>query len=176
MKLIILIAIALLASAYNAKALGVVQDYLANDTIELNESAYKIYGIRIQNPTEEEIKVKLTYDKSLLKVIEPQEEDEYQIAPKSNRKIYFNVSAENLKRDDVYEAGFTVHQLAGSGPGVPVLIKIAKSFKVRVNRNPNKFYADDYYPYLKIGAVILICLYILYRLKFKKRGLKRKNR
>ena len=158
----------------NVYSLGVASDFLEDDTLELIEGASKLYGIRLQNPTEWEMKVKLTYDETFLKAIDYQ--DEYTIPPKTNYPILFNVSApENAKPGKIYTLSYTVHQLSGSGPGVPILIKIAKNFKLKILRDPNKFYIDDYYKYIPHAAVVLLVMYFLLRKEFSSKKF-RKNR
>ena len=168
MKFIIITAIVLLVLIYNASSLGVSQDYLANDTIELIEGTSRLHSIRIQNPSQNEVTIKLTYDNAYLKVIDREENDEYAILPKTTRKIFFNVTAENLKPNEIHDVGYTVHQVSGSGDGVPILVKIAKNFKIKVVRDTNKFYLPDYFDYAPHIAVIGAVLFLLFRWKSKK--------
>jgi len=166
MKILILIPLILVALIYNVDALAVASDYLVNDTLELIEGTSKLHGIRIQNPTNQEMTVKLVYDTNFLSVLDYQ--NEYVIPPKDNYKIFFNVTAKNVKPDETYNIGYTVHQLSGGGSGVPILIKIGKSFKLKVIRIPNKIYVEDYYPHISYAALGLVFSFLLYRKKFRK--------
>ena len=51
-------------------AISVVSDHLVNDTLELIAGSSKIYGIRLQNPTDSESAIKLDYDTTFIKVID----------------------------------------------------------------------------------------------------------
>ena len=162
MKILVLTIFILIALVYNVNALAVASDFLENDTIVLIEGASRLYGIRIQNPSQQEIRVKLTYDEAILKVIDYQ--DEYIIPPETNYPVLFNVSTpKNAKPNQIYTVSYTIHQLAGSGSGLPILIKIAKNFKLKITKDPNKFYISDYYPYIPNVVIILIIIFVLFR-------------
>lgn len=170
MRNLIFAFLILILLSINVYSLGVASDFLEDDTLELIEGASKLYGIRLQNPSQQEITVKLTYDETFLEAIDYQEE--YTIPPKTNLPVFFNVTAENVKPGQVHTVSYTVHELSGSGPGVPMLIKIAKNFKLKIIKDPNKFYIDDYYKYIPYAAVILLVVYFLLRKDFlsKKSG------
>ena len=164
MRSLIFAFLILILLSGNAYSLAVASDFLEGDTLELAEGASRLYGIRLQNPTEQEIKLKLTYDETFLHVIDYQ--DEYTIPPKTNLPVFFNVTAGNAKPGQAHTVSYTVHELSGSGSGVPMLIKIAKNFRLKVVKDPNKFYIDDYYKYIPHAAVILLVVYFLLRKEF----------
>ena len=162
MKVLFLTIFILILLICNVNALGVVSDFLEDDTLELIKGTSKLFNIRIQNPDQQEIIIKLTYDENILKVINYQ--DEYKIPPKTNYQIEFNVSPpKNAKLNQIYTVGYTIHQLSGSGPGLPILLKIAKNFKLKIIKNPNKFYISDYYKYIPNIAIILVVILFLIR-------------
>lgn len=144
--------------SFNADALAVVSDYLENGTLFLADDTSKLYGIRLQNPSSEEIRLQLTYDDAIAKVIDY--EEIYTIPPKTNKAVFFNISALNAEPGNTYTVGYTIHQLSGSGPGVPILLKINKNFKVKIIKNPNKFYVN--YSYITYAAALVLLLFILY--------------
>ncbi len=80
-----------------------------------------------------------------------------------NYEVIFNVTTENAKVNKEYTGSYTVHQLSGSGEGVPILIKIAKNFKLKVVKDPNKFYIDDYYKYIPRIIITLIIILFLFK-------------
>ena len=142
---------------FNAAALSVVSDFLENNTLVIKEGESKLYGIRLQNPTGEEASFKLTYDEQIAKVADYQEI--YTLPPGANKPIYFNITAKNLKPGD-HVMSYTVHELSGSGQGVPVLLKISKNLKIKVDKNAEKSLNANYSPVLVIIAII--ALFVLY--------------
>jgi len=160
MRWLVLILLSLMLSL-NAKALAVASDFLDNNTLILIEETSKIYSIRLQNPDTYEIKVKVDYTKELMEPIDFQEE--YILQPQSVTRVEFNVTAPEYDKDsNVFDVGYTVHQLTGGpGGGIPFLTKINKNFKVRVIKNPSKFYIDyDYAAFAIIAAAFLAYLFI----------------
>ena len=176
MKILILtLFIAVLS--INAGALSVVSDHLANDTLLLEEGSSKIYGVRLQNPGSEEIRLQITYDKDTSSIVDY--EETYAVPPQSSKPIFFNVSAPpGANPGKTYLVSFTVHELSGSGQGVPILLKISKSLKVKIIKDPDKFYIDElkqFIPQAAIAGVILILVIIKF-IKRKGIKLKRENR
>lgn len=162
MKILVLIPLILIALTYNVNALAVASDYLENDTLFLVDGTSKLYGIRLQNPSSQEIQLQLTYDDAIVNVIDY--EEIYTIPLKTNKPIFFNISAPpNSKPGDTYTVSYTVHQLSGSGPGVPILLKINKNFKVKIIKDPNKFYIN--YSYVAYAIIALAFLLFIYRKK-----------
>ena len=158
----------------NVNALSVVSDYLENDTLLLVDGTSKLYSIRLQNPSSEAINLQLTYDDTTAKVIDY--EEIYTVPPKTNKAIFFNISTPpDSKPDDTYIVSYTVHQLSGSGPSLPILLKINKNFKLKITKDPNKFYISDYYPYIPNVVIILIIILFLFRKKFMKKGTSKKK-
>ncbi|MBS3104651.1 hypothetical protein J4234_00165 [Candidatus Woesearchaeota archaeon] len=163
-----------LASSLSAKALAVASDHLEGNTLTLIEGTSKIYGIRLQNPDSSESRVKVDYDGQFMKLLDYREE--YILPPQSSTRIEFNVTAPNYdKNNDSFTLSYTVHQLsAPSGSGIPFLTKINKNFKLKVARDPNKFYIDyDSAAYLTV--ILAFLLYIFWK-KNKARKGKRKFR
>ena len=136
MKGLISLLLALMLASFEVYAISVASDYLANDTLELLEGASKIYGIRLQNPTNNEVGIKLDYDKTFMKVINYNEV--YTLRPKeTGYGISFNVTA--AKKPGTYEVGYTVGEVEPSGGGgLPIRLRISRSFKLRVIEDPNK--------------------------------------
>jgi len=164
MRLAILILLTIVIIS-DVKALAVISDYLPGKTLELLEDTSTIYNIKLQNPSQYEYKVKVTYDDTLMKAINFKEE--YTLPPKSNTKVEFNVTAPKyVKNKDIFELSLTVHQLTGAGGGVGFLPKISKQFKLKVVEDPNAFYIN--YWYLGYGIVLLIIIFFLLRKKESK--------
>ena len=160
-KIFLFLSLVLLLSYY-VMALGVVSDYLINDTLILVDGSHRLYEVRVQNQAEGEARVKITYDTDFIEVLNYK--DEYKIPPKKDQAILFNVSAPpGLKVEQEYIVGYTVHQTGGGGPGVPVLIKIAKNFKVKIIKSKDKFYLSNYYSYVPQVIIILIVIVSIFK-------------
>ena len=138
MRCIIFLLFILVIASFKVNAISVVSDYLANDTLELIRGTSKIYGIRLQNPTENEVGIKLDYDATFMKVIDYKEV--YTLAPKEiGRSILFNVTAP--KEPGLYRVGYTVSEVEPSGGGgLPIRLKINRNFNLRIIEDPNKFH------------------------------------
>ena len=173
MRVVILILLSMVLSL-DAKALAVASDYLEGNILTLMEGSSKIYSIRLQNPDSSESRVKVDYDTQFMKAADFKEE--YILPPQSSTRIEFNVIAPKYdKYNNLFTVGYTVHQLSSpSGGGIPFLTKINKNFKLKVAKNPNKFYINyDYAAYAVIASVFL--LYV-FRKKYAKKRSKRKSR
>ena len=160
MRFIIVLAMIGILYVSSVFSLGVASDFLANNNFILAEGTSSAYGIRIQNPSEAEINVKLITDGVYLKVLDSKEE--YLIAPQSSYSIVFNVSAPGAKPGEVISVGFTVHPVSSGGSGVPLLVKINRGFNIKVVKNPEKFYLDDYIPKIMVALGILTIIIIFY--------------
>lgn len=163
-----------LASSFSAKALAVASDHLEGNTLTLIEGDSKIYSIRLQNPDSSESRVKVDYDHQFMKAIDFK--DEYTLPPQSSTRIEFNITAPDYdKNNDLFTLSYTVHQLsAPSGGGIPFLTKINKNFKLKVARDPNKFYID--YDYAVFALIAVVFLFYVFWKKRIRRSLKRKSR
>ena len=156
MRVIVLVLLSLVL-ILDVKALAVASDYLEDNTLELIEETSTIYSIRLQNPNSYETKVKVDYNKNLMKAIDFKEE--HTLPPESSTRIEFNVTAPKYnKKNNIFVMSYTVHQLTGpSGSGIGFLTKINKNFKVEVLRDPDKVYVD----YIVVAAIALaLFLYI----------------
>ena len=171
----LLLAVAIIFS-FNVNALAVASDYLENNTLILLDGTSKLYGIRLQNPTSNEINIKVTYDSTIAKIVDYQEI--YTIPPKTNQPIFFNISApSNSKPEDTYTISYTVHELSGSGSGVPILLKINRGFKVKIIKNPDKFYISyDYVNYVVSAVIIAVIILVLLLYVFRRKRVKRSKR
>jgi hypothetical protein len=171
MRAVILILLCLLLSL-NAKALAVASDYLEDNTLALVEGTSKIYSIRLQNPDSFESRVKIDYDRQYMKAMDFKEE--YILPPKSSTRIEFNVTAPNYnKNNNKFVVSYTVHQLtAPSGGGIPFLTKINKNFKLKVEKNPNKLHAEDFFKLAYSITLLAISFFILKSLIKKKHNKK----
>ena len=171
MKGAIFLLLALILASLEVHAISVASDYLVNGTLELTEGASKIYSIRLQNPTENEVGVKLDYDAAFLKVVDSKEV--YILSPKeTGYRILFNVTAS--KKLGTYDISYTVSEVEpGAGGGLPIRLKINKNFKLRVIEDPNKTHIN--YSSLSYAAVLLIIgLVIFSKFLSRKRRIKRK--
>jgi|SRR3989344_7046837 len=181
MKSAILILLALVIISIEVHAISVASDYLVNGTLELIEGTSKIYSIRLQNPNDNEAGVKLDYDATFLKVIDYKEV--YILPPKTTGySVLLNVTAP--KKPGMYTIGYTVSEVEpGASGGLPIRLKINKSFKLRVIEEPdngdnrmqdtNKLQLD--YSNLAYIAILLIIILFLFRIFIKKKHTK-KNR
>ena len=184
MKSIVSLLAVMVILSLSVNAISVASDYLANGTLELPEGASKIYSIRLQNPTDNEISIKLDYDAAFMKAIDYKEV--YIVAPKTaGYRIEFNVTAP--QKPGLYAISYTVSEVEPSaGGGLPILLKINKNFKLRVieglnrkasevsdrilSEDPNKF--SIAYSGLAFAVMLLIAVFFLF---IKKKGIKKKN-
>lgn len=155
-----------------AYALAVAADHLEGDILLLEDGKSKLYGIRLQNPGEEEIQLQLTYDNTKAEVLDYKEI--YAIPPKTNYPVFFNISSKSFGPGDEFTIGYTVHQLSVSGPGVPLLFKINKNFKVRITKNPDKFYVDELKQFIPQAIVVLMIILAILVKKFGIEGIIKK--
>ena len=162
----------LIINTINARSLAVVADHLENNTLIVDGGSSKLYGIRLQNPTSEQTKLRITYDNEIAKINDYQ--DTYEIEPESSKALFFNVSApKKIDKTKTYIVSYTVHELSSNAPGLPILLSINKNFKVKFAENPNKPKKD--YSYFAIGAVILLAFIMIFRMKTKQKfGIKGK--
>lgn len=165
MKVAILLLLALVLVSLEVNAIAVASDYLANGTLELIEGSSKIYSIRLQNPTDNEVGIKLDYDKTFMKVVDYK--GVYTLQPKeTGYKILFNVTA--LQKPGEYIVGYTVSEVEPSGGGgLPIRLKINRNFKLKIVKAPNKFHIN--YDYVAVAVIVLVFLLYAFR---KKRAMK----
>jgi len=162
MRVVIFILFAILFS-FNVNALAVASDYLKDETLILVDDESKLYGIRLQNSGLEEIYLRLSYDDSIAKIIDY--EEFYTVPPQSSYEILFNVSPPKKARpNEVYTVSYTVHELGGKGGSFPILLKISKTINVRIIKNPEKIYLEDY-SYVAYGVIALAFLLYVFRKK-----------
>lgn len=161
--------LALITGSLSVNALSVASDYLVNNTLELISGESKIYGIRLQNPTENEVLIKLDYDPTFVKIIGYKEV--YSVPPKeTGYSIAFNVTAP--KKPGAYTVSYTVSEVEPSGTGgLPIILKINRSFNLRVIEDANKLRKrNDYVAYAFILLAFLLYIFI------KKSGIRHKKR
>ena len=129
----LILAVAILAT--NVASLGVVSDYLVNNSMGLKSGESKTYGIRLQNPTENEIGIKIDYDKNIMKLLD--ETEVYILKPKeSGYRITFSVTAP--MQPGFYTVGYTVSEVQpNGGGGISVRLKINKNFNLKVTGRYN---------------------------------------
>lgn len=168
MKGAIFLLLVMVIVSIQVNAVSVVSDYLANGTMVLAKGASKTYGIRLQNPTDNEVGIKLDYDANFMRVMDYKVM--YTLPPKSTGySISFNVTAP--KKPGLYKVGYTVSEVepGGSG-GLPIRLKINKTFNLKVV-DPNEFNID----YYKAGYIAVLAALAFFLLKIT-RGKIRRNR
>jgi len=173
----IILFISVLLLIPSVESIAVASDHLEKNTLNLTEGTSVIYSIRLQNQDSSQIRYKVTYDDSLMKIIDFKEE--YTVDPKSTTRIEFNVTApEYIKNKNIFTLSYTVHQLSGGGgSGIPFLTKINKQFNLKVIKHPDRFYIDPFYFVLALGAIAFLSL--IYRKRIMALWIKRnkiKNR
>ena len=164
----IFLLLALTLASIEAKAIAVASDYLGNNTLELIEGASKIYGIRLQNPTNDEVGIKLDYDTTFMKAIDYKEV--YILPPKTTGySILFNVTAP--KKPGTYSIGYTVSEVEPSGGGgLPIRLKIGRGFKLKIIEDPNKFHVTYYARLAYIAVLLIIGLALAKNFLFRKKS------
>jgi len=145
---------------YKANALGVSSDFLENNTLELIDGSSTIYGIRLQNPDEEEVNVRLVLNSNTAKIINYKE---IYTLSKGKTEVLFNITApEDARIGDIYGVGYYMEPVSAlGGGGIPIGMKINKDFKVKIIRDTNKFYFESWHLFVLVGIILL--LIILYR-------------
>ena len=171
----ILVVFALISLKVNA--ISVASDYLVNDTLELISGASKIYSIRLQNPTDNEVSIKLDYDSTFVKARDYQ--NIYTLPPKtSGYRIEFNITAP--KEHGLYKIGYTVSEVEPAGSsGLPVRLKISKNYYLRVIEG-SKMSEDTNMPktsysVLNYAAILIIVVLLAILLAIWKQSLKSKR-
>ena len=184
MKIIIFILAVIGILSLSVNAISVASDYLINGTLELVEGASKIYSIRLQNPADNEVGIKLDYDAAFMKATDYK--DIYIVAQKTaGYRIKFNVTAP--QKPGLYTISYTVSEVEPSAGGaLPILLKINKSFKLRVIEDPNRKVSEGSnrilsevpnrfsiaYSGLAFAVILLIIVFLLFR---KKKSIKNKK-
>ncbi len=155
---------AILILSLDVNAISVVSDYLANDTMVLMTGTSNMYSIRLQNPTNNEIGIRLDYDKTFMKVIDYQEV--YILQPQTTGyKILFNVTAP--EKTGLYTIGYTVGEVeAGGSGGVSIRLKINRNFNLKVIEDPNKFHIN--YFLLLYVVILFIVAFVLLRMAIRR--------
>lgn len=163
----------LMSLSIGVNAISVASDYLQGNTMELISGTSNVYSIRLQNPTNAEVAIKLDYDHAFMKVIEYKEV--YILPPKtSGYKILFNVTAP--KKEGLYNLGYAVSEVEPSGGGLPIRLKINKNFNLKVIRDPNKFYIRKEHAAYAVIALVFLLYFYLSRKKAKKAAEKHSRR
>ena len=161
----LIFALMVLALSFKVDAIAVASDYLENNTLELVEGGSAIYSIRLQNPTDNEIGMKLDYDSTFMKVADYK--DLYILQPRSNYKILFNVTAP--KKPGLHSVSYTVSEVEpGGGAGVGLLLKINRNFNLKIIRDPSKFHMDNEVWYA--AAAIILLIYFVRKERLEKRS------
>ena len=140
MKRLTFILVVFVLISLKVNAISVASDYLVNDTLELISGASKIYSIRLQNPTDTGVSIKLDYDSTFVKARDYQEV--YALPPKtSGYRIEFNITAPG--EPGLYRIGYTVSEVEPAGSsGLPVRLKINKNFYLKVIEDQNNPYSS----------------------------------
>ena len=152
--MVLLFTLLLILLSLKANAISVVSNYLTNNTMVLVSGESKVYSIRLQNPSDNEIGIRLDYDDTIMKVLEGKLI--YTLPPKeAGFSILFNITAP--KQPGMYRVSYTVSEVEpGGGGGVPIRIKINRNFDLKVIKNPRNLYVNYYYvAYAAIGLVFL---------------------
>lgn len=172
MRGVIFLLLVLVTASLSVNAISVASDYLADDTLVLIQGTSKIYSIRLQNPTDYEVSLKVDYDNTYMKAMDYKEI--YTLAPKeTGYRILFNVTAP--KKLGVYKASYTVSEVEPSGGGgLPIRLKINKTFSLKVIKDPNKFYLS--YEHAAYAVIVLAFLFYVFRKKRVRKSFKRKLR
>ena len=137
-------------------ALSVASDYLEGNTLQLVEGNSTVYSIRLQNPEQYELRVKVDYDARFMQTAGFK--DEYVLQPQETARIEFNITAPKYKKgENIFSLSYTVHQLSGAGgSGVGFSPKISKGFKLEVLKSPDRFYIDPLYIVLPAMALAFL--------------------
>ena len=167
MRNLIFLILALAALSLKVDAIAVASDYLPNGALELIEGTSKIYSIRLQNPTDYEVGIRVDYDATFMKVIDYKEV--YTLAPhETGYGILFNITAP--KSPGIYSVEYTVSEVEpASGGGLGIRLKINKSLNIKVIQDPDKFHIKN--EHIAYAVVIVsFLLYVFMKKRIKKRS------
>jgi len=171
MRVVIFLFLAIALLSLEVHSISVASDYLQGGTLELIEGTSKIYSIRLQNPTDDQVGLKLDYDAAFMKVIDYKEI--YTLSPReTGYSILFNVTAP--KKLGEYNVGYTVSEVepAGGG-GLPIRLKINRNFKLKIIKDPNKFHIN-YFASIYVAALLILGFALVKKILPKKQERKRK--
>ena len=149
-------------------AIGIVTDYLENNTLELMEGTSTTYQILLQN-TEEEINVRVGLDSEIAEIINYEEE---YILPAgiSHTPIVFNITApKHAKVGGKYVIGYYMEPISGKGGAIPFGIRMNKQLIVKITKDPDKSHIGDYLYMFIIVSIILVLPVLPIVLYIKKR-------
>ena len=171
MRGVIFLILVMAIACLKVNAISFSSDYLVNDTMVLIEGTSKIYKIVLQNPTNYDIGMKLDYDNTFMKIIEPKEV--YILPPKEMYTVMFNVTA---PEPGLYTIGYTVSEVepGGGAGGVPIRLKINRNFNLRVVEDPNKFHLN--YDYAAYAVIVLAFLFYVFWQRHNAKRKKHKSR
>ena len=172
MRGVIFILLVLAIVTLKVNAISVASDYLTNDTLELISGTSKIYSIRLQNPSDYEVGIRLDYDATFMKAIDYKEI--YILPPQTTGyRIEFNVTAP--KKAGLHRVGYTVAEVEPiGGGGLPIRLKINRNFNLRVIEDPNKFKID--YDYVVYAVIVLAFLFYVFWQRHNTKRKKHKSR
>ncbi len=163
-KMLLVSVMAILLLAASVSALGIVSDYLEENTLVMDEGNSKLYSIRIQNPEDREVQVKLTYNSDYLDLLE--EKEYYSVPPKSSLKLTFNVTAPQVSANQSYTLGYSIQELGSQGEGLPIRFTIGRNFTLKVV-DLSKSHLP-YYPFAVVMLAIVLIGGWLYSRKHNK--------
>ncbi len=160
-----------------AQALGVSTPVLQDNTIEVPERAEStMFTISLQNGDQQNISVKVLYssDSGIANVIGYK--DVYFLPSGAGTSVTFNITLpQSAKVNDEFTLSYTVIPVsAQSGGLIPLSAGISRSIKVKVSKNPDRFYLGYYIQETgKTWLVVMAVLaaYVAYSIrKRRKRG------
>jgi hypothetical protein len=147
-------------------AVGIVTDYLNDNTLNLVDGSSTTFKILLQNVDSEELKVRVGIDSDIAQIIDYK--DVYTLPPGvSNTPVLFNItSPKNAKVVEIYTVSYHMEPQSAGGGTVAIGMRMNKDFKVRIIKDPNKLYPEDYFARAILIAVIIILVVV---------GLKKKS-
>jgi hypothetical protein len=147
-------------------AIGIVTNYLENNTLKLMEGTSTLYEMQIQN-TDAEMKVKVGLNSEIAYIIDHKAEY-FLPAGVSHTPVYFNITAPlNAKAGDEHVINYYVEPLSTDGGSIQFALRMNKNFKVKIIEDPNKPPPKNYLDGIIIGAILLVMVVVIYIKKYK---------
>ncbi|MBI2141147.1 hypothetical protein HYU16_01865 [Candidatus Woesearchaeota archaeon] len=176
--LVFAVSLAALATMpLEAGALGVSSPFLEKNTMELAEDGGSaMFTITLQNVDEEDVPVKVDVSSNgdIARIVDPK--DVYILPAGSvDTKVTINITVPDSARvGDVYEVRYSVKPLTSEPGGIVSLLPgVSLKFKVKIEKNSDKFYLGYYLQEtgkMWVVIILIVIAYAAYRIHKRKKG------
>jgi len=148
---------------------GISYDYMENKTLELYPGQTYMFKLTVQNKDKEEVKVNISLDSAIARLVGGPILEV--LGQTYDTHVFFNITVpEDAQPGDIYNINYAVSPV-GRGEGqVPISVRYARNFKVRVVPKPKEAEKEQSAPipekpiiprWLVILVVIIVILALL---------------